>query len=311
MLNNELLQNSDEYMFEIKTNNFKIVLSKFIKSLIDIDEENDIESLYNIIVIGEELIKQFDIIHQKFLSFQDKKSPTKIKNLESKIEIMKNNLIESDKTINELEIKYENEKNSNTQLEKEIHETKSKLEESKKVLGELEESLIKQKEEFVILHNKKQEENNNLSMSYINKLSDANEKLLKQKNDKIKQLESDLDKNYNSLDEHVNTNRELILRIDKLERENIDLNTKINTKLNEQTKTISLDEELTISKQKEEIISLNNKIKELVNENNLLKINKVTTDLNKPLLKNEDKNTMTYFKNMEDTRHTCSFCCMM
>ena len=83
-----LINSSEEYLFEVKTTNFKIILNKFVETLenLETDDENYENDMYNIIIIGEELIKQFDFIQKRMLDYHDKKSPTNIRNMEKKIE---------------------------------------------------------------------------------------------------------------------------------------------------------------------------------------------------------------------------------
>lgn len=83
-----LINNSEEYLFEVKTTNFKIILNKLVETLenLETDDENYENDMYNIIIIGEELIKQFDFIQKRMLDYHDKKSPTNIRNMEKKIE---------------------------------------------------------------------------------------------------------------------------------------------------------------------------------------------------------------------------------
>ena len=83
-----LINSSEEYLFEVKTTNFKIILNKLVETLenLDTDDENYENDMYNIIIIGEELIKQFDLIQKRILEFHDKKSPTNVRNMEKKIE---------------------------------------------------------------------------------------------------------------------------------------------------------------------------------------------------------------------------------
>ena len=58
-----MMKESEEYLFEIKTSNFKIVLGQLVEHIENLSvEEDDEEDKNNIILLGEELIKQYEII---------------------------------------------------------------------------------------------------------------------------------------------------------------------------------------------------------------------------------------------------------
>ena len=308
-----LINSSEEYLFEVKTTNFKIILNKLIETLenLDTDDENYENDMYNIILIGEELIKQFDLIQNRILEYHDKKSPTNIKNMEKNIEKLTKELEHSQITLNDLLSKEREQYNI---LSKKNSENEIKLQNCNKTIYELENLLSNQGYEIMKLHmeinNTKDRDNleetiiiENMvkkSPEYLTKLNEGNIKVIQQKNEKIKSLQfelNDMYKKLNSLNEH---NTELLNKIQTLEENYVkQLNNLESTKENEINDIFI--------KHNEHITILNTKINVLENENYNLKLHKDINndDIKIPLLDRHE--TLTFFEPASE-KQTCNFC---
>ena len=88
-----LTKNSNNYMFEVKTTNFKIILKKLHETISNLDDMND---LYSCADITSELVKQYDIIYSKINDLIDADSLSHIKDLERKNESLSKLLKEAD-----------------------------------------------------------------------------------------------------------------------------------------------------------------------------------------------------------------------
>ena len=150
-----LINSSEEYLFEVKTTNFKIILNKLVETLenLDTDDENYENDMYNVIIIGEELIKQFDLIQKRILEFHDKKSPTNVRNMEKKIEKLTNDIQDNEILLDKLKNIIEKERENYNTLIEENNQNKIKVEGCNKTIQELETLLSNQGYEIMKLHN--------------------------------------------------------------------------------------------------------------------------------------------------------------
>jgi hypothetical protein len=309
-----LINSSEEYLFEVKTTNFKIILNKLVDTLenLDTDDENYENDMYNIIIIGEELIKQFDFIQKRMLDYHDKKSPTNIRNMEKKIEKLTKEIDENQNILNEIINK---EKEKYIILTKENNENKVKVDHCNKIIHELETLLNNQGCEIMKLHNEinNTNENNilednilindiyNKSPEYLSKLNEGNIKVIKQKNEKIKKLQFELNDMYKKINNQNENNNELKNKIQNLEENYTKHLSQLNNVKENEVNTI-------INKYNEEINFLNVHIHSLEHENYNLKLHKDINndDIKKPLL--ERNETLTFFEQPGSEKQTCNFC---
>ena len=314
-----LINSSEEYLFEVKTTNFKIILNKLVETLenLDTDDENYENDMYNIIIIGEELIKQFDLIQKRILEFHDKKSPTNVRNMEKKIEKLTNDIQDNEILLDKLKNIIDKERENYNTLIEENNQNKIKVEGCNKTIQELETLLSNQGYEIMKLHNEinNTKDNNNImeqsifiddisrkSPEYLSKLNEGNIKVIQQKNEKIKNMQFELNDMYRKINSLTEINSELHNKVIKLEENNTELNNLLH--LN----SVS-EQELQYSFQRynEEINILNNKINNLEDENYNLKLHKDINndDIKIPLLERQE--TLTFFEPSVE-KQTCNFC---
>jgi len=299
----ELLINSSvEYLIEVKTINFKIILKKLFETLenIDTNDENYENDMYNIIIIGEELIKQFELIQKRILEYHDNKSPSNLKNMKKEISKLSKKIEENDSTINELNKLLTTEKEKYDILYK---ENIVKLKCSNKTISDLENLLSNQGNEIMKLHveiNNTKDSNivDNVSTDiksdksplYLSKLNEGNIKVIKLKNDKIKTLQLEVNDMVKKVNILMETNINLQNNTQKLQENITELNNVIN--LN----NINYDVEINI---------LNSRIHILVDENYNVKLHKdYNDDIKKPLLERQE----TLFPMPKVENQTCDFC---
>ena len=314
-----LINSSEEYLFEVKTTNFKIILNKLVETLenLDTDDENYENDMYNVIIIGEELIKQFDLIQKRILEFHDKKSPTNVRNMEKKIEKLTKDIQDNEILLDKLKNIIEKERENYNTLIEENNQNKIKVEGCNKTIQELETLLSNQGYEIMKLHNEinNTKDNNNImeqsifiddisrkSPEYLSKLNEGNIKVIQQKNEKIKTLQFELNDTYRKINTLTEINSELHNKVRKLEENNTEINNLLH--LN----SVS-EQELQYSFQKcnEEINILNTKIHNLEDENYNLKLHKDINndDIKIPLLERQE--TLTFFDSTAE-KQTCNFC---
>jgi hypothetical protein len=338
-----LINTSEEYLFEVKTTNFKIILNKLVETLenLDTDDENYENDMYNVIMFGEELIKQFDLIQNKILDYHDKRSASNIKNMENKIKTLSKNILDHETMINDLNALLSKEKERYDTLNKDNNENKIKVEKSNKTITELETLLNNQGFEIMKLHTEINAKDNNSceditiidnnllkkSPEYLSKLNEGNIKVIQTKNEKIKSLQFELNDIYRKLNALIETNNELQNTNQKLQEHNTELNTLIETNNELQNNNQKLQEHNTelsnllhlnsvnenelksvIECHNNEIIFLNSRIHSLEDENYNLKLYKDnnTDDITKPLL--ERNHTITFFEPPTTEKQTCNFC---
>jgi len=313
-----LINSSEEYLFEVKTTNFKIILNKLVETLenLDTDDENYENDMYNIIIIGEELIKQFDLIQKRILEFHDKKSPTNVRNMEKKIEKLTNNIQDNEILLDKLKNIIEKERENYNILNEENNQNKIKVEGCNKTIQELETLLNNQGYEIMKLHieinNTKDvdvieqtiftDDFSKKSPEYLSKLNEGNIKVIKKKNEKIKTLQFELNDMYRKINTLTEINNELLNKIQKLEENNTELNNLLN--LN----SVSENEiQVSFQRYNEEINILNNRINSLEDENYNLKLHKDINndDIKIPLLERQE--TLTFFHPPAE-KQTCNFC---
>ena len=338
-----LFNSSEEYLFEVKTTNFKIFLNKLVETLenLDVDDENYENDMYNTIIIGEELIKQFELIQNRILDNNDKKSPTNLRKMEKKIEkLIKENEVDKIalETLNNSCIKEKeicdnlNKENENNKialetlnnlyikekeicdnLNKENEDNKVKVEESNKIINNLEMLLSNQGYELMKLHNDTKDINvldeiifeddiPKQSPEYLSKLNEGNVKIIKQKNEKIKTLELEISDMSTKINNLTETNNTLLNKTHKLEENNIELNNLLSITIVTKNKL-----EESFIKYNEDVNMLNNKLRSLADENYNLKLHKDINndDIKIPLL--ERQKTLKFFEATEE-KQTCNFC---
>ena len=140
---------SEEYLFELKRSNFKILgqLVEYIENLsVDEDDEDDEDDKNNIISLTEELVKQYEIITNKITMFTEdivNITTTKV-NLESKITKLNEYLNDANLDINNIQELYTKEKQVHELDLKKLKEVSIKLKKTDDFIQELE-NLIKEK----------------------------------------------------------------------------------------------------------------------------------------------------------------------
>ena len=302
-----LTKNSNNYIFEVKTTNFKIILKKLHETISTLEDLNDV---YSCIGITSELVKQYDIIYSKINELVDSDSLSKLKDLEKKNENLNNALKEADDSIYDLDDKYKKELDINKSLQVEINKITTISEKYKSHIDNIETKLkdtvndndtkikelnnvisIKSKE---ITEIKKQYEEEDKSKtqkttSYFEKIIEANKQLLYKTNERNKELENnnkkmnirltELDTYIKQLDNCIetvkiendrliNNNKEINNYVTDLERQKIHLISLIS---GVEKNALSLEDELNIVKIKEEYDIIKGKYKIIEEENRLLK----------------------------------------
>ena len=330
---NNMIKESEEYLFEIKISNFKIVLGQLVEYIgkLNVDEDDE-DDKNNLISLGVELVKQYEIITNKIASFTEdivNITTTKL-NLESKITKLNEYLNDANSDINNIQELYTKEKQVHDLDLKKLKEVSIKLKKTDELIGELENLIEEKRDEILYYKNKFEEIKKNKiknqvindeiyqptekQTSYIQKMNESNNKLLQQKSDKIKSLEKDLKDMFDKVsdlqiiitkkDEYINEIENNISRlnkdyIDKINNISI-LNKEYIEKINN-SKCTSLDSEIIIEKYKEDITILNKENDNLKLEISKLKIQKNMNELEKPLLDLE----------INDDVNKCSLCNIM
>ena len=320
-------------MFEVKTTNFKIILSQLITVIENLDFGEPVDSQKEIamcITIGEELLKQFDIIQTKLLSYQGSESPSRRRSLEKKVEIMKKTIEDADV----LQHKYKECLLKNEEIVKQNKTFHQKIDNLNDIIHKLEDQIrekvlelnILNKEKEIELSQKKieqlkkeeceknkkeedlkQEEGQNNTISYLKKLNEGNGKVIQQKNDKIFTLETEVSIYKNKIDDTCNSIKEMENEISSLKQANSNLVISLENISNKKD-IACFETEIVYIKQKEDLenmkIQLESARQEIIN----LKLHKDQneTDLKKPLLERQ----MTY-REFENETETCSKCCIL
>jgi chromosome segregation ATPase len=259
MSKNKMIEKSNEYLFEVKTQNFKIDFENFIDKIKEdlyIDDKN----------FAEELIKKYKIIIDKYQEKENK--------LENKIENLNKQIKSADDDINKMQIKNEEETNKINIFSDEIKKLNNKYIKSQDLIFELETIIDKKNKELKELKDIKSKidsENIKRTDSYMNKLNEANSKLIQEKNDKIKTLEKELENNQIKIEELYNKNKELEFDYIKLDKKFVDIITISQPQCN----NISLENEFNI-------ISLKNNLENEIIKNEILenKILELQTKIN-------------------------------
>jgi len=326
-----LIENHNDYMLEIKLNHFKNELVLLVDKLINLDSSirtnnggvplspinysNQLENLLNIITNGEELIKEFNVIVEKFKDFENNETHINNKNLKNQIDNLKKIIREADSKIQELNELCSSEQVKIITIQKENSNLLEKIDKYKNTINDFEEEnqsknyelnkcreLVDAKSNEINILNIKldtsinsgnnTEDNNHdvvisindtfkLSKDYIIKLNEGNIKLISQKNETIKILEDDI----------TNCNQKITYyesRITELEKININLEntiSNINSGKQNPSLEIPLSIEMELNSKTEDITSLKFKIKKLEEE---LKI-QLKSDLHTPLLPTQNK----------------------
>jgi len=334
------MQNSDDYLFSIKLSNFKIVLQKLIETIEFSDDNTDLD---NCIHIGKELIRQFNLILDKFDYYQDQDLAGETRKFENKIKILTDRLNESELLIDDYQTKFEKEKDKSQELEKNLNETNIKIQNYQININELE-SVHNEKirDLHTILENDKlkyknlieyqkqlqtelefkntaleelteKQQHNHKSNSYIEKLNEGNTKVIQKQGEKIKQLESEIKEYIKKINEDNDMYTEFKNKYNELEHHNftlettnIELNNIINLN-NNNLKTLDLEVEI-------QFVKIKDQLKECLNENAKLKdeINNLKSckDLNDNELKYPLLNDYIYEEKEETCYQKCSICCI-
>ena len=249
-----MIEKSNEYLFEVKAQNFGIDFKNFVNKFKD-DLESDDEK------VVEELINKYNIIVNKYQEKENK--------FESKIKDLNDKLKNADEDINNLEIKNSEEKNKNKLFLEQINELNNKYSNSQNLINELETMMDKKNKEIKELKELKSKidsENIKRTDSYMNKLNEANSKLIQEKAEKIKMLEKELEIQERKIEDLTSSNKDL-------EHDYIKLNNKIKfiTENKEpQPNNISLENEFEIISIKQQLE--NEIIKNKILENEILEM---------------------------------------
>ena len=309
MSSNDMIDESKEYLFDIKISNFKIVLTQIIEHIEELSiEDDDEDDKNNVISLIEELVKQFDYIQKNIKEMKnDIELNKKIKtDLDNKIKKLNEYINDAEITIVNLNNDHDIQKNISNANLKLLNETKIKLENSNKIVDELENTIREKCKDIVVyqkrLEDIKKEEKEiildtpkNLSEDYVKKMNESNSKLLQCKEDKIKELKRELknkDEKINSLEHELKTktedtiNLEILLNtkdtyISQLENNMANLSKDYNIKFNSLKNNTNLETEILIEKYKDEIEELKNKNNNLQNKLNS------KDDLTTPLINNK------------------------
>ena len=246
---NKMIEKSNEYLMEVKVQNFEITLKEFINNVKNLDYDD--KYVVNTQTC-DELIKQFNIIKTQFENYQNREA-----NLKKKIELVNNKLKEADDDI----IALENKNRENESLIKKFNNESKKYKNYQTLIDDLEITINKKNNELKELKENKEikkselEEKMRRSESYLTKLNDANSKLIQEKTEKIKFYENEFAAMQKKLIESQNRNKEL-------ENDYIKLNKKIDD--------ISLPNEFSMKTQIElenEILNLKTYINTLDDKN--------------------------------------------
>lgn len=302
-----LTKNSNNYIFEVKTTNFKIILKKLHETILTLEDINDITSCSS---ITSELVKQYDIIYSKINELIDSDSLSRLKELEKKNDILNKTLKEADDSIYDLDSKYKKQLNVSKDLEKQIsklteisnkykthiddieNKLKDTLKDNESKIKDLNNIISIKSKEITDIKKQYEEEDKSKTQkttSYFEKIIEANKQLLHKSNERNKELETN-NKNLNirlgelevyikQLDDCIenikNDNQKLITHnkelddyITDLEKQKIHL---IGLISGVEKNVLSLEDELNIVKIKEDYVIMEQKYKLVEEENKLLK----------------------------------------
>lgn len=286
------MEKSNEYLFEIKVQNFKITLKEFLDNISTLSIDKDDKYINR--KLCEELLKQIELIHDNLSNYHEKEN-----NLKKKIEMINNKLKEADNDIIELENKNHEEKAQNELLLKKFNNECKKYSNSQDLIKEFETIMnIKNNEIKELIEEKIKVDSENIkrSSSYLTKLNEANSKLIQEKSEKIKSYENEFALMQKKLTESQNKNKEL-------ERDYSHLNKILSTSPNNKDVYINdLGSEINYSMKKQ----LDDAIKENVKlENEIL-------DLKTHINTQTNKNSSLYdYQNLDETKKTRLCCCIM
>lgn len=337
-----LTKNSHNYIFEVKTTNFRIILKKLHETISSLEDLSDVCSCVN---ITAELVKQYDIIYSKINELIESDSVSNLKDLERKNEILTKTIKEVDDSMYDLDNKYKKELDINKSLQMQINKINQISDKYKNHISNIENKLknttndndtkikelnnvisIKSKEITEIKKQYEDEDKNKTqnTSSYFEKIIEANKQLLYKSNERNKELEnsnkslntrlSGLEEYLNELDKCiesikndnvniVNSNKELNRYVTDLEKQKIHLISLIS---GVEKSTLTLEDEINLSKTKEEHNIIKEKYK-IVEDDNIMLKNEIDrmkmSDLEKPLLNSNYKD--------KDNTSKCCLCKMM
>jgi len=299
-----MMKESEEYLFEIKISNFKIVLTQLVEYIENLSvDEDDEDDKNNIINLGGELVKQYEIIINKIESFKEDiiNITTNKVNLEGKIAKLNILLNDADMDINKLQELYDNEKDKHHIVLKKIKELHKKDEDYNLELHKIKELYKKDKDEHESDLKKLKEVT--LKLQKTNEFAQELENLLKEKVDEVlcykKKFE---DLNNETEYPHLDTNKKSIVYFEKI----IESNNKILQQKSEKIKNLEkenkdkfdqiLDLQTIITKKDEYITEIENNISRL-NKDYSEKINlKQCTNLENEILIEKYKEEMDCLK---------------
>jgi chromosome segregation ATPase len=336
------MKNSEEYLFEVKTSNFKIVLSQLINGIetleLDDDSSETQEYVEKYVIVGKELIKQFDIIQSKLIDYQGSESPTKRKALEKQIVKTIKDSEDLENKYNDLSVLYEIKIDENKQINDRLGKVCENVYNLTDQIGfknlqlqmiteERDELQNKQKEYFrESLEQLKTEDeddvenpkadleleldmnidigmdiakSNHKSKKYMTALNKGNAKVIEQKIEKIKALEADILLLNKKLDERNTIITNLEKNV-KILQESYDNLQKSYENCNKED--LSLKTELLLVDQKDEIERTKQELEKAYKEITDLKYSS-ENDLKKPLLEKKD----TIFEPARDSER-CNMC---
>lgn len=284
-----MMQQHIDYLFDVKIDNFKIILDKLAEELDQI-ESNEYElEIQNTVFNIQELSKQFSIISKKFM--------TSAQDSESKIKSLKEMLAEADNNILEIENKYKKEVEMSEQLSKDKIELRKEITNIENIVGS-------QLDELSALRTKNNEHEKNMhvlknNVSYLTTLNEANSKNISQHVQKIKVVEKELNHTYTTLAEQQQINISLEEDIKKLNKHIDELTYQLNDVVFQKKQSINIDADITISNQKEEIRRLYTDVREYKRQL------KNYQDKEKPVISH---NGYTRFDELEPKK--CRLCCI-
>lgn len=286
-----MIEKSNEYLFEVKAQNFGIDLNNFVNKIkedLDTDDEKFLE----------ELIEKYKIIIEKY---QEKEN-----RLENKIENLNNQIKSADEDIEKLNIKNKEEIHKNNLFSEEIKKLNYKNTNSQDLILELETIIDKKNKELNELKDIKSKidsENLKRTDSYMNKLNEANSKLIQEKTERIKSLEKELENNQLKIEDLNNKNKELEFDYIKLDKKFTAI---MSTQTPQCNNNISLENEF-------DIISLKDKLENEIIKNEMLenKILELQTQINTQNNSIKTKNNLYEYQSINELSDTKSVkkCC--
>lgn len=294
-----LIDNHNDYILDIKVDNFKNYLNTFVKELLKLEtrqnESNSnlmlrknatitFEEFKTISSTGEELVREFNNIENKIKSNEAKVHKDKINNLKKVIE-------EADTTISMLENSLNNEKKTVKEMSSDVDGYIKDVERLNELVNAKNIEILDLKA-IIDTH-----QNVKISTEYVSKLNDGNQRLIAQKNEKIMVLEAELAHEQTKITDYES-------KIKELEESNIHLEQNIgelSKKYKELSKkNVSFADEMNITMNNDLLTEL--KIKNRSLEEDVLHLKCIVGNndsLNNPLL---DK---------EKSRDRCDMCCML